>query len=128
MRKHFKRFYGDAIKMKRYFLLLTIILLISCQSQKEYITMPLTKPPTRYEIYKIENNQELLLEYRKATMKIARWQNWYNRQVGSNYFNYKNYTNIIQQYFESDTNYIVFTNYITNTITNELLITNTNEI
>ena len=112
--------------MKRYFLLLTIILLISCQSQKEYITMPLTKPPARYEIYTITNTQQALMEYRKATMKIARWQNWYNRQVGSNYFNYKNYTNIIPLYFENDNNYIVFTNYITNTITNKLLITNTN--
>lgn len=113
--------------MKIFFILIAFCI-VSCQSQKEYITMPLTKPPARYEIYKIENNQELLLEYRKATMKIARWQNWYNRQVGSNYFNYKNYTNIIPNYYESDTNYIVFTNYITNTITNELLITNTNEI
>ena len=94
--------------MKIFFILIAFFI-VSCQSQKEYI-------------------QELLLEYRKATMKIARWQNWYNRQVGSNYFNYKNYTNIIPNYFESDTNYIVFTNYITNTITNELLITNNNEI
>ena len=112
-------------------LLMFIILIISCQSQTKYITIPLTPPPARYEIYEIKNNQQALLEYRKATMRLARWQNWYNRNVGSNYYNYQNYTNIIPQYFESDTNYIVFTNIITNSITNELLITNiinTNEI
>ena len=117
------------IKNIKNLLLVFILFFIGCAERTKYITIPLTKPPARYEPYAITNNQQALLEYRKATMRLARWQNWYNRQVGSNYYNYKNYTNVIPKYFESDTNYIVFTNVITNTITNELLITNeaTNE-
>ena len=54
----------------------------------EYITIPLTTPPDRYKIEEITNNQQFLLEYRKAIMFISLWQNWYNVQVGSNYYHY----------------------------------------
>ncbi|TXJ48085.1 hypothetical protein EPJ75_07240 [Brachyspira aalborgi] len=54
----------------------------------EYITIPLTTPPERYKIEEITNNQQFLLEYRKAIMFISLWQNWYNVQVGSNYYHY----------------------------------------
>ena len=111
--------------IKKSFLFLMIIFFISCQSNTKYITIPLTRPPARFEINEITNNQQALLEYRKATMHIARWQNWYNSQVGTNYYNYRDITNIKVEYTNS-TNLIVFTNTIT--ITNELLITNTNEI
>ncbi|TXJ31156.1 hypothetical protein [Brachyspira aalborgi] len=114
--------------MRKSLILFSMLFILGCAAKVKYITVPLTKPPARYEIYTITNTQQALLEYRKATMRLARWQNWYNRQVGSNYFNYKNYTNIIPQYFESDTNYIIFTNMSTNIITNELITTNTNEI
>lgn len=109
--------------MKKSFLFILILVLIGCAETK-YITVPLTKPPARYEINEITNNQQALLEYRKATMFIARWQNWYNSQVGSNYYNYKNYSNEKIEYTNTNENYIIFTNIITN----ELLITNTNEI
>lgn len=69
----------------------TFILLISCAAKVKYITIPLTDPPTRYEPYIIENNKDALLEYQEAGKKIIRWQNWYNTQVGSNYYNYTNY-------------------------------------
>lgn len=96
-----------------------IFILIGCAETK-YITIPLTRPPARYEIYEITNNQQALLEYRKATMFIARWQNWYNSNVGSNYYNYKNYSNTKPDAMSNADNYIIFTNITTN----ELLITN----
>lgn len=71
--------------------LLLFTTLTACSTTK-YVTIPLTTPPTRYEPYRIQNNQEALLEYRKASMTIVRWQNWYNSQVGSNYYHYSNYT------------------------------------
>lgn len=54
----------------------------------KYITIPLTTPPERYEIGTITNNKQALLEYQKALMQISLWQNWYNVQVGSNYYQY----------------------------------------
>lgn len=54
----------------------------------KYITIPLTTPPERYEIGTITNNKQALLEYQKALMQISLWQNWYNAQVKSNYYQY----------------------------------------
>lgn len=54
----------------------------------KYITIPLTTPPERYEIGTITNSKQALLEYQKALMQISLWQNWYNVQVGSNYYQY----------------------------------------
>ncbi len=70
-----------------------IFILLGCSVKTKYITIPLTKPPARYEIGIITNSQQALLEYRQATMFIARWQNWYNSNVGSNYYNYKDINN-----------------------------------
>ena len=110
--------------MRKSLILFSMLFILGCAEKVKYITVPLTKPPARYEIYKITNNQQALLEYRKATMFIARWQNWYNSQVGSNYYNYKNYSNEKREYKDNETNYIIFTNITTN----ELITTNTNEI
>lgn len=110
--------------MRKSLILFSMLFILGCAEKVKYITVPLTKPPARYEIYAITNNQQALLEYRKATMFIARWQNWYNSQVGSNYYNYKNYSNEKREYKDNETNYIIFTNITTN----ELITTNTNEI
>ena len=65
----------------------------------EYITTPLTTPPDRYKIEEITNNQQFLLEYRKAIMFISLWQNWYNVQVGSNYYHYT--TNEVNNFYSN---------------------------
>lgn len=71
-----------------------ILFLLSCSSQKTVIRdKRLTTPPERYEIGVITNSQQALLEYGNALFTIARWQNWYNLNVGSNYYNYYNYSN-----------------------------------
>lgn len=71
-----------------------VLFLFSCASQKTvYKDRRLTIPPERYEIYEITNSQQALSEYGRALFTIARWQNWYNINVGSNYYNYYNYSN-----------------------------------
>lgn len=104
--------------MRKSLILFSMLFILGCAEKVKYITVPLTKPPARYEIYEITNNQQALLEYRKATMFIARWQNWYNSQVGSNYYNYKNYSNEKREYKDNETNYIIFTNITTNELMN----------
>lgn len=69
--------------------------LIGCASKTKYIEKPLPKPPARYEIGTITNTQQELLEYTKAIFHIARWQNWYNSAVGTNYYNYYGYSNYL---------------------------------
>ena len=54
----------------------------------KYIRIPMSTPPERYEIGTITNNKQALLEYQKALMQISLWQNWYNAQVKSNYYQY----------------------------------------
>ena len=96
-----------------------VLFLFACSSQKTVIRdKRLTTPPDRYEIGVITNSQQALLEYGNALFTIARWQNWYNLNVGSNYYNYYNYSNEL---------YIRLTNdniEISETISEEL---NTNE-
>lgn len=71
-----------------------VLFLFACSSQKTVIRdKRLTTPPERYEIGVITNSQQALLEYGNALFTIARWQNWYNLNVGSNYYNYYNYSN-----------------------------------
>ena len=71
-----------------------VLFLFACSSQKTVIRdKRLTTPPDRYEIGVITNSQQALLEYGNALFTIARWQNWYNLNVGSNYYNYYNYSN-----------------------------------
>lgn len=65
----------------------------------KYITIPLTTPPERYEIGTIKNNKQALLEYQKALMQISLWQNWYNAQVGSNYYHYT--TNEVNNFYSN---------------------------
>lgn len=65
----------------------------------KYITIPLTTPPERYEIGTITNNKQALLEYQKALMQISLWQNWYNVQVGSNYYHYT--TNEVNNFYSN---------------------------
>ncbi|WP_297285605.1 hypothetical protein [uncultured Brachyspira sp.] len=50
----------------------------------------LTPPPSIYIIRDVKTKKDLLKNYKDATMKISHWQNWYNIQVGSNYFSYSN--------------------------------------
>ena len=68
--------------MKPLAILLLCIVACSCTSVK-YVTIPLTTPP---EIYKPSNRnlteKDLILEYRKAVMKINEWQLWY--QINTN--------------------------------------------
>lgn len=72
------------------------LFLMSCASPKVvYRDKKLTTPPDRYIIGTITNNKQALFEYGNALFTVARWQNWYNLNVGSNYYNYFDYTNII---------------------------------
>lgn len=66
----------------------------------KYIKIPMSTPPEKYEIGEITNNQQFLLEYRKAIMSISRWQNWYDVQVGSNYYHYS--TNEINDFYSNN--------------------------
>lgn len=66
----------------------------------KYIKIPMSTPPEKYEIGEITNNQQFLLEYRKAIMFISRWQNWYDVQVGSNYYHYS--TNEINDFYSNN--------------------------
>ncbi len=67
-----------------------ITILLSCQTSKEYISIPLSTPPRQYYIPEIESEKDLLKAYQYTTIHIAKWQKWFNLQVGSNYFNYSN--------------------------------------
>lgn len=69
------------------FIIMLIIILTACQTTK-YITVPMSRPPIRYEIGKIEGQKGLIKEYQKSVMMLAEWQSWYNVQANSNYFNY----------------------------------------
>lgn len=73
--------------MKR--LLILLFLLVSCTTTK-YVKIPLTTPPDQFEPLLIDDVHDGLMEYRKSIKHIVRWQNWYNTQVGSNYYNYTN--------------------------------------
>lgn len=105
------------ISINKLLLLLIIIFLISCQSQVKYITVPLSTPPEKYLISDYKTKKEFYFEYQHALMTIKEWQLWYNLNARTNYFNYKEITNISDLKIDFDT-----TNIITNNInTNELL-------
>ncbi len=65
-----------------------MIITTACRTTKVYVTVPLTKPPEAYNIPEIQTDQDLIRAYQQATMKIARWQTWYNINVNTNHFNY----------------------------------------
>lgn len=100
-------------------LLIIIIFLISCKSI-QYRTVPMTTPPEKYYISDYKTKKELYFEYQHALMTIKEWQLWYNLNARSNYYNYKDITNM------NDLNIEMLDNSISNIITNELI--NTNEI
>ena len=82
------------IQLKKIFIVLLISLLInlfflSCSSINKSVC-DLTPPPSIYIIKDINTKKDLLKNYKDATIKISHWQNWYNIQVGSNYFSYSN--------------------------------------
>ena len=98
------------IQLKKIFIVLLISLLVnlfflSCSSINKSVC-DLTPPPSiyiikniktkkdllkNYNIIKnIKTKKDLLKNYKNATIKISHWQNWYNIQVGSNYFSYSN--------------------------------------
>ncbi len=82
------------IQLKKIFIVLLISLLInlfflSCSSVNNNVC-DLTPPPSIYIIRDVKTKKDLLKNYKDATMKISHWQNWYNIQVGSNYFSYSN--------------------------------------
>lgn len=105
------------IKMKLLAIIIFVfIYLLGCAPKVKYVVKPLTKPPERYEIGIITNTQQELLEYTKAVFTIARWQNWYNSQVGTNYYHYYNYSNYLYNKPKEpvNTNLVILsnTNYI----------------
>lgn len=82
------------IQLKKIFIVLLISLLVnlfflSCSSINKSVC-DLTPPPSIYIIKNIKTKKDLLKNYKNATIKISHWQNWYNIQVGSNYFSYSN--------------------------------------
>ena len=112
------------ISINKLFLLLIIIFLISCRTQIKYITIPLSTPPDKYYISDYTTKKELYFEYQHALMTIKEWQLWYNLNARTNYFNYKDITNMNDLKIDFDTTNLIITN---NIITNELL-SETNEI
>lgn len=82
------------IQLKKIFIVLLISLLVnlfflSCSSINKSVC-DLTPPPSIYIIRDVKTKKDLLKNYKNATIKISHWQNWYNIQVGSNYFSYSN--------------------------------------
>lgn len=82
------------IQLKKIFIVLLISLFInlfflSCSSVSNNVC-DLTPPPSIYIIKDVKTKKDLLKSYKDATIKISHWQNWYNIQVGSNYFYYSN--------------------------------------
>lgn len=82
------------IQLKKIFIVLLISLFInlfflSCSSVSNNVCS-LTPPPSIYIIRDVKTKKDLLKSYKDATIKISHWQNWYNIQVGSNYFSYSN--------------------------------------
>ena len=82
------------IQLRKIFIVLLISLLInlfflSCSSVNSNVCN-LTPPPSIYIIENIKTKKDLLKNYKDAVIKISHWQNWYNIQVGSNYFYYSN--------------------------------------
>lgn len=82
------------IQLKKIFIVLLISLLVnlfflSCSSINKSVC-DLTPPPSIYIIRDVKTKKDLLKSYKDATIKISHWQNWYNIQVGSNYFSYSN--------------------------------------
>ena len=78
------------IQLRKIFIILLISLLInlfflSCSSVNNNVC-DLTPPPSIYIIKNIKTKKDLLKSYKDSTIKISHWQNWYNIQVGSNYF------------------------------------------
>ena len=92
--------------MKRLLIFLFFILLvIGCQSQVEYVRVPMSTPPEKYFILDYNSKNTFELEHINALKKIAEWQAWYNIQVKSNYFNYSS-NEIYNFYSNSNTNEI----------------------
>lgn len=77
------------MSLKHTLVIFILVVVLSCTTTK-YIKVPLTTPPDKYEPALIEDVHEGLIEYRSSIKHIVRWQNWYNTQVGSNYYNYTN--------------------------------------
>ena len=82
------------IQLRKIFIVLLISLLInlfflSCSSVSNNVC-DLTPPPSIYIIKDVKTKKDLLKSYKDAVIKISHWQNWYNIQVGSNYFSYSN--------------------------------------
>lgn len=96
---------------KKYLLFIIIILFLSCKTETKYIVKPLTTPPNKYYISDYKTKKELYYEYQNALMTIKEWQGWYNINAGSNFYNYKDITNIDY-------------NEITNMLSNNIMITN----
>lgn len=72
----------------KYIILIIIysIFIISCKTT-EYVTVPLTEPPSIYNPSdNITTQKELLKEYQRSLIKISEWQKWYNIQIFSNYY------------------------------------------
>lgn len=95
-----------------------------CRTTIKYRDKPLSTPPQKYYISDYKTKKELYFEYQHALMTIKEWQLWYNIQVKTNYYNYKDITNISELNIEMiDTNLI-------NTISNQSVVniekTNTN--
>ena len=90
--------------MKKNIIILSILLLISCQTQKEYVRVPMSTPPQKYFMLDYNSQNTFELEHINALKKILEWQVWYNAQVNSNYYNYS----------ASEVSNYYFTNSLTN--------------
>lgn len=77
------------IKYRTIFIIFIAIIIIGCQTKERYIKVPLSTPPEKYYIPKIEDKRDLIKAYQEATMRISEWQLWYNINNRTNYFNYE---------------------------------------
>ncbi|MDA0063634.1 hypothetical protein OFS03_10485 [Brachyspira hyodysenteriae] len=67
-----------------------LIVLTSCSTKIKYVKVPLSTPPEIFIIKSATNRQDLMKRYQESIIKIGEWQIWYNAQVGTNYYLYKN--------------------------------------
>lgn len=104
------------IENKKLFLLLfsflTLLIVGGCKTTVEYRTKPLSTPPLKYYISDYKTKKELYFEYQHALKTIKEWQLWYNVNTGSNFYNYKDITNLNELNIE-------LTNNLTNAIIEE---------
>lgn len=88
----------------RFFIFSLLLIVMGCKTTVEYRTKPLSTPPLKYYISDYKTKKELYFEYQHSLKTIKEWQLWYNVNVGSNYYNYSDITNLNEMNIELTNN------------------------